>query len=403
MPLTATAIKNIKPSSATRKLSDGGGLYLEVSPKGGKWWRLKFRFGGKEKRISLGTYPTIPLKTARERRDEARKLLTNGIDPSEHRQAKRAATEEHRANSFEVVAREWFSKCKPNWVESHAIRIIRRLERDIFPWIGKTPIADLTPSKLLTVLRKIEDRDALETAHRAMSNCGQIIRYAVASERAKRDITQDLRGALQSVKTQHFASITEPKKVAGLLRAIDGFQGTMIVKSAMRLAPLTFVRPGELRHAEWVDMDLNKAEWGFLVTKTDTRHIVPLSRQAVAILREIHSLTGRGRYVFPSARSSLRPMSDNAVLAAMRTMGIPKEQMTGHGFRAMARTIIDEVLNVRPDFIEHQLAHAVRDPLGRSYNRTSHLVERKKMMQQWADYLDTLKEEAEVVYPLQRV
>ena len=241
----------------------------------------------------------------------------------------------------------------------------------------------------------------METAHRALSNCGQVLRYAVATGRAQRDSTRDLRGALQPVKSEHFASVTEPKKVAELLRAMDSYEGTLTVRCALRLAPLVFVRPGELRHAEWVDIDLDQAEWSYTVTKTDTKHIVTLSKQAVEVLRELHPLTGRGCYVFPSARSAARPMSDNAILAAMRRMGISKEEMSGHGFRAMARTILDEVLGFRPDYIEHQLAHAVRDPNGRAYNRTAHLPERRKMMQEWADYLDKLKAGAEVI-PIHR-
>jgi integrase len=228
-----------------------------------------------------------------------------------------------------------------------------------------------------------------------------VLRYAVATGRAERDITQDLRGALQPVKSEHFASVTEPKKVAELLRAMDSYEGTLTVRCALRLAPLVFVRPGELRQAEWQDIDLDTAEWRYTITKTDTQHIVPLAKQAIAILRELHPLTGRGRYVFPGGRTAARPMSENAVLAAMRNMGIPKEEMSGHGFRAMARTILDEVLGFRPDYIEHQLAHAVRDPNGRAYNRTAHLPERRKMMQDWADYLDKLKAGAEII-PIHR-
>jgi len=397
MPLTDTAIRKAKSGEKTKKLFDGGGLYLEVAPNGGKWWRLKYRFGKKEKRLSLGVYPDISLKEARERREEARKLLANETDPSENRQAGKASREERAANSFEVVAREWVTRQLPNWSANHADRLIRRLERDIFPWIGGKPIADITPPQLLGVVRKIEERGALETAHRALSNCGQVLRYAVATGRAKRGITYDLRGALPAVKSAHFASVTEPKQVAEVLRALDGYEGTLTVRCALRLAPLVFVRPGELRHAQWADIDLEAAEWRYTVTKTDAQHIVPLSRQAVKILSELHPLTGLGRYVFPSARSTARPMSDNAILAAMRRMGISKEVMSGHGFRAMARTILDEVLGFRPDYIEHQLAHAVRDPNGRAYNRTAHLPERRKMMQEWADYLDKLKAGAEII------
>ncbi len=399
MPLTNTAIHNAKPSGKAKKLFDGGGLYLEVAPAGGKWWRLKYRFGGKEKRLSLGVYPDVSLKQARRRREEARQLLARKIDPSEHRRAQKTAREERSTNSFEAVAREWFIKHSSNWAASHASRILSRLERDIFPWIGGTPIADITAPQLLAVVRRIEQRGALETAHRALQNCGQVFRYAVATGRAERDSSGDLRGALSPVKGKHFAAVTDPKQVGSLLRVLDGYEGTLIVRCALRLAPLVFVRPGELRHAQWADIDLEAAKWCFTVTKNHTPHIVPLSHQAVEILCELHPLTGQGRYVFPSARTpgGERPMSDNAILAALRRMGIGKEEMSGHGFRAMARTIIDELLGFRPDYIEHQLAHAVRDPNGRAYNRTAHLPERRRMMQEWADYLDRLKAGAEII------
>lgn len=401
MPLTDTAIRNTKPSDKAKRMFDSRGLYLEISPRGGKWWRLKYRFAGKEKRLSLGVYPDVSLKMARERRDEARRLLANEVDPSENRKAIKAARDERSANSFEVIGREWFAKHSPNWSANHADRIIRRLERDIFPWIGGKPIADITAPQLLDVVRRIEKRGALETAHRALGNCGQVFRYAVATGRAERDPSGDLRGALPPVKGKHFAAVTEPKQVAEVLRALDGYEGTLTVRCALRLAPLVFVRPGELRHAQWEDIDFEAAEWRYTVTKTDTQHIVPLSRQAVEILRELQPLTGQSRYVFPGARSNVRPMSDNAILAAMRRMGIGKEEMSGHGFRAMARTILDEVLGFRPDYIEHQLAHSVRDPNGRAYNRTAHLPKRRKMMQDWADYLDKLKAGADII-PINR-
>ena len=397
MPLTDTAIRNIKAGVKSIKLFDERGLYLEVSPKGGKWWRLKYRFNNKEKRISLGVYPDISLKDARDRRDEARKLLANGVDPSENRKAIKSTRMDRAANSFEVVGREWFVKYSPTWASNHGDRIIRRFERDIFPWIGGRPIAEITAPELLSVIRRIESRGALETAHRALSNCSQVFRYAVATGRAERDPSGDLRGALPPVKGTHFAATTEPKRVAEILRAMDGYEGTLTVRCALRLAPLVFVRPGELRNAEWANIDFEAAEWRYLVTKTNTQHIVPLSRQAVEILLELQPLTCNSRFVFPSARSHHRPMSDNAILAAMRRLSIDKEEMSGHGFRAVARTILDEVLGVRPDFIEHQLAHAVRDPNGRAYNRTAHLPERRKMMQQWADYLDKLKVGAEII------
>ncbi len=258
-------------------------------------------------------------------------------------------------------------------------------------------MAGIKAPELLAAARKIEARGALETAHRTLGACGQVFRYAVATGRAERDPTGDLRGALPPFKGEHFAAITEPKRVGQLLREIDGYTGTFAVRCALRLAPMVFVHPGELRRAKWADIDLDTAEWCYVVTKTDTPHIVPLAAQAVTILRELHAFTGSSPYVFPSVRSWQRPMSNNAILAAFRRMGIAKDEMSGHGFRAMARTILDEVLGVRPDFIEHQLAHAVRDPNGRAYNRTAHLVERRKMMQQWADYFDKLKAGAEVI------
>lgn len=397
MPLTDTTVRNAKPGEKPVKLTDGKGLYLLVTPAGGKWWRLKYRFNDKEKLLSLGVYPDVSLKDARDRRDTARKLLADGTDPAENRKAQKSARAGRAANSFEVVAREWYARHAPNWAAHHGDRIIRRFERDIFPWIGGQPIAEVSAPDLLAVMRRIENRGALETAHRALANCGQVFRYAVATGRAERDPSSDLRGALPPVKSTHFAAVTEPGRVGALLRILDSYEGTLIVACALRFAPLVFVRPGELRKAEWADIDLDAQEWRYTVTKTTTPHIVPLATQAIAVLRELQPLTGRGRYVFPSARSSARPMSDNAILAALRRLGIGKEEMSGHGFRAMARTILDEVLGVRPDFIEHQLAHAVKDPNGRAYNRTAHLPERRKMMQQWADYLDKLKAGAEVI------
>lgn len=407
MPLTDTAIRNAKPGitpagkKTTRpyKMYDTGGLYLEVAPSGGKWWRLKYRHGGKEKRLSLGVYPDVSLKDARQRRDDARKLLADGVDPSENRKATKAARVERAANSFEVIAREWFAKKSPGWVKSNSDKIMQRLEKDAFPWLGTRPLADITPPELLKMLRRIEDRGAIETAHRVRNYCGQIFRYAIATGRVERDPSADLRGALPAPVKEHRAAITDPKKIGALLRAMDDYQGQFVTKCALRLAPLVFVRPGELRKAEWAEFDLDKAEWNIPAERMKMRepHLVPLAAQAVAILRELHALTGGGKYVFPGARTNSRPMSDNAILAALRRMGFAKDEMSGHGFRAMARTILDEVLQVRPDYIEHQLAHAVRDPNGRAYNRTAHLAERRKMMQLWADYLDKQKAGAEII------
>jgi integrase len=404
MPLTDAAVRNASPRPKSYKLSDASGLYLEIAPSGGKWWRLKYRFGGKEKRLSFGVYPEVGLKDAREKRDAARKQIAAGIDPGEVRKAEKASNGEKDANSFEVVAREWHGKFTPTWSLLHAKTILGRLERDVFPWLGARPIGEIKAPELLAVLRRVESRGALETAHRVKTICGQVFRYAVATGRAERDTAADLKGALPPAKKTHLAAVTEPAKVAELLRAIDGFHGSFIVKSALRLSPLVFVRPGELRQAEWEELDLEAAEWNIPASRMKMKeaHLVPLSTQAVEILRELQGLTGGGRYLFHCHRSTARPMSNNAINAALRRMGFEKDEMTGHGFRAMARTILDEVLQFRPDFIEHQLAHAVRDPNGRAYNRTAHLGERKKMMQTWADYLDGLKAGAKVIPLLNR-
>jgi integrase len=367
-----------------------------VSPSGGKWWRLKYRFAGKEKRLSLGVYPEITLKKARVNRDKCRETLVNGVDPSENRKAMKSSKTERAANSFEVVAREWLGRFIDPMSESHRKRVYARFENDVFPQIGGRPITEITPKELLETVRRIEKRGAPDSAHRTLGSCGQVFCYGVATGRCERDVSHDLRGALAPVIESHFAAATDPEDLAGILRTIDGYNGTLTVSSALRLAPLVFVRPGELRKAEWKDIDLDAATWSFEASKrrgnTEVKfHIVPLARQGLDILRELHSHTGDCRFLFPCARSRMRPMSDNAVLGALRRMGIDKEEMSGHGFRAAARTILDEVLHVRPDYIEHQLAHNVLDPNGRAYNRTKFLPERRQMMQQWADYLDKLK------------
>lgn len=397
MPLTDSAIRKAKPADKPVRLFDSGGLYLEISASGAKLWRLKYRFGGKEKRLALGIYPDISLANARERRDDARKLLANEIDPGEHRKVQRAAKAERATNSFEAVAREWLAKYSPRWASSHSSKIVKRLENDVFPWIGPRPIADITPPEILKVLHRIEGRGAHDTAHRALQNCGQVFRYGVATGRVLSDPCRDLRGALPPLKHEHFASITEPVAVGELLRAIDGFKGTFTVQCALRLAPLFFVRPGELRVAEWAHFDLKKGEWRYLVTKTKTEHLVPLATQAVAILQDLHALTGQRQYVFPG-RAPKKPMSDAALNAALRRMGYDtRTEITGHGFRAMARTILHQDLGIAPEVIEHQLAHRVPDVLGTAYNRTKFIKERRTMMQQWADYLDRLKAGAVVI------
>ncbi|WP_099481987.1 tyrosine-type recombinase/integrase [Stenotrophomonas maltophilia] len=392
-PLTDTAIRKAKPGPKPTKLRDGGGLYVQLNPDGSRWWRWDYRrpVTGKRNTLSLGTHPEVSLADARGRQAEARRLLASGIDPGEHRKAAKVAGVEKAANSFEVVTREWLGKQK--WVESYRCKVVAWMDNDVFPWIGGRPVAELAAPDFLRVARRIEERGAIESAHRIMQNCGQVMRYAVATGRTDRNPVADLRGALAPPMERHHAAITDPRELGGLLRAIDGYAGDASTRAALRLAPLVFVRPGELRHAEWSEIDFDAGEWNIPAHKMKMRepHLVPLSSQAVAILRDLQPLTGHRQYVFPGGRSPKRPLSDNALTAALRRMGFDKETMTAHGFRATARTLLDEVLGWRPDLIEHQLAHAVRDPNGRAYNRTSHLPERRKMMQAWADYLDALR------------
>lgn len=394
MPLTDVALRKAAPPEKPKKLFDGGGLFLLHNPNGSKWWRLKYHFGGKEKQLSLGVYPEVSLKEARSRRDELRAQLQRGVDPGAMRRTARFAAGDQR-NTFETVAREWHARQATRWSERHALRITQRLENDLFPLLARRPIDEIKAPELLAVLQRKEGKGAYYSARRLNQIADQVFRYAIATGRTEVNPAPNLKGALHQIKKTHLAAITDPKKVGPLLRAIDSYDGSLVTRTALKLAPLVFVRPGELRHAEWAEIDLDKAEWTIPghKMKMGAPHLVPLSRQAVAILRDIRPYTGEGRYVFPSPRTDARPISDNAVLSALRRMGYSKEEMSGHGFRAMARTILDEVLKVRPDYIEHQLAHTVRDPNGRAYNRTKHLDERRKMMQEWADYLDELKAE----------
>ncbi|HEU5295438.1 MAG TPA: integrase arm-type DNA-binding domain-containing protein [Burkholderiaceae bacterium] len=411
MMLSDTQIRTTKPGGKSVRLYDERGLYLEVTPSGGRWWRLKYRFSGKEKLLSMGTYPDTSLKAAREKRDRTRALLAEGVDPSETRRAEKASRSQAVANGFEAVAREWHAAVHLAQVSAgHAARTLIRLEQDVFPWLGGLPVGEIKAPELLQAMRRIEARGAIETAHRALQACGQVFRYAIATGRAERDPTPDLRGALKPVLVQHMAAITDPKRVGELLRAIKGYKGMPVTRAALQLAPLVFVRPGELRKAEWVEFDLDAAQWRIPAARmkrtrqeklSGTAHVVPLSRQAVALLRDLHPLTGHGRYLFPSPRTGERPMSDNGVLSALRRMGFPRDEMTGHGFRAMARTLLAERLGVDEAVIEAQLAHAVKDSLGRAYNRTEFLEQRRKMLQTWADYLDRLRDGAEVI-PLKR-
>ena len=392
--LSDIAVRAAKAAAKPNRLADEKGLYLEVAPTGGKWWRLKYRFAGKEKRLSLGVYPTVTLKDAREKRDAARKLLASHIDPSVERRIQKASRIERAANSFETVAREWFAKRSPNMADSHRSRVLRALERDVFPWLATRPVAEVTAPELLLILRRIEGRGAAETAQRLRQICGQVFRYAIATGRAECDPAADLKGAIIVPRGGRFPAITEPKALGALLHTLWGYQGTFVVRSALRLAPYTFVRPGELRKAEWRELDLDGALWKIPGPRMKGRveHLVPLSRQAVEVLRELQPLTGSGRLVFPSVRSAERPMSDNTVLAALRRLGVDKSEMVGHGFRAAASTLLNEQ-GWNRDAIERQLAHNERDPVRAAYHRADYLAERRRMMQAWADYLDGLREQ----------
>ncbi|MBY0241611.1 MAG: integrase arm-type DNA-binding domain-containing protein [Burkholderiaceae bacterium] len=398
MALTDSFVRMAKPSKVSGdKHADGGGMYLLVTQTG-KYWRMDYRFLGKRKTLALGVYPAVSLASARKRRDAARKLLAEDIDPSLAKQEDRRSKIAAAQQTFEVVAKQWMVKIAPTRTASTQKKVQRWLDQNLLPVIGKKPIADIKPRDVLAAMQKMEARGAVESAHRVKQLCGQIFRFAVALDLVERDVTVDLRGALAPTVRRNFSAITEPKQVGALMRAIYDYHGFPAAVAALKLAPLVFVRPGELRAAEWTEFDLDAAEWRIPAAKMKMKveHLVPLSKQAVDILRDLYPITGDGRYVFPSLRSKAC-MSENTINAALRYMGYSKEVMTGHGFRAMARTILDEVLGERPDLIEHQLAHTVRDPLGRAYNRTSHLPARREMMQRWADYLDKLRVGAEVI------
>lgn len=401
--LTDPLIRTAKPKAAPYKLPREDGLFVLVNPNGAKWWRLAYKFEGREKSLSLGTYPEVPLKLARERRDEARRKLATGIDPSAHRQAEKARVEFERQNTFQAVADEWLMHQAGSMAAGTHNKARWMLQSFAYPFLGPKPMSAIRPRDVLEAVRAVEQRDKLETAHRLKARISQVFRYAIALDdgRATSDPCRDLRGALKPKRpTKHFAALTEPKAVAELLRAIDGYTGTPEVLAALKLAPLLFVRPGELRAAQWSQFELDSPSpsWRYFVSKTKANHIVPLCAQAVAVLRELHPLTGHGlsakpdapRYVFPNARTRARPMSENAITAALRSLGYSGDQMTGHGFRATARTLLSE-LGWKPDAIERQLAHKASGPLGAAYDRAQYLEERRRMMQAWADYLDGLK------------
>ena len=396
--LTVTAINQAKPKDKPYKLSDEKGLYLLVQSTGGKLWRFDYRFIGKRKTLAIGAYPDLSLVEARNVREKARNSLANDIDPSEVKKAVKSAKHDLLTNSFETIAREWIATKMQTKSDGYKKNVLRRFELYLFPWLGKRVISEITAPELLSVIRRIENQNKIETAYRTLQAVGQVFRYAVQTGRVLRDITTDLKGALTPSATKHMASFTEPKDVAELMRAIDGFTGTLTVQTALRLAPLVFVRPSELRKAKWADINLDAKEWRYLVTKTNTEHIVPLCTQAVNLLNEIKPISGHGEFVFQGGHNPDKAMSEAAINAALRRMGYDtKTQITGHGFRAMARTILHERLNIDPHIIEHQLAHAVPDNLGGAYNRTKFLDQRKAMMQLWADYLNELKAGAKIL------
>lgn len=389
MPLNDTTIRATKPAEKPIKLADSDGLYLLVQPNGSRWWRIKFYVDRRERSLSLGVYPEITLKRARERRDEIRKQVAEGIDPSAVRKAeKRALT-----NTFEAVAREWMERHLATWTKQYAFKVQRRLEQHLFPWVGARPIHKLTAADILEPLQRLERRGKNESAHRARSNCGEIFRYAVATRRAERDPTVDLKGALVPVESRHHPSLKDPAQVGQLMRAIEGYDAkATVVSCALRLLPLVFVRPGELRFAMWSEFDLDGAEWRIPAERMKMRapHIVPLASQAVEILRELYPLTGPKGRLFPSVRSPVRPISENTINAALRRLGYTSDEMTGHGFRSIASTLLNEQ-GWNPDAIERQLSHGERDKVRSAYNFAEYLPERKKMMQAWADYLHHLR------------
>ena len=398
MPLTDTAIRKAKPGTSPRRLTDERGLYLLLNPNGSQWWRWDYRHAGKRKTLSMGTYPDTGLKDAREKREAARKLLAAGVDPGDVRKAEKAAGEERAANNFAFIAEEWLARQSPRMAAATLEKARWTLDDLVNPWIGSRPITEIDAPEMLKLLRRIEERGAHETAHRTKQRCSQIFRYAIATGRAQHDPTAALRGALAPVVSTSRAAITDPLKMGELLRAIDGYTGSFVVRCAMKLSPLLFVRPGELRQAEWTEIDLDGARWNIPAEKMKMRaeHLVHLSSQAVAILRELHPLTGRGKYVFPGERSASRPLSDGTINAALRRLGFDKDTMTAHGFRAMASTRLNE-MGWAPDVIERQLAHVEKNKVRAAYNRAQYLGERIRMLQAWADDLDGLRAGGKVV------
>jgi integrase len=418
IPSEAT-IRAVKTDDPRKRLTDGGGLVLLLFARSGMHsWRLDYRFQGKRNTLTLGTFPDTSLALARRKADAARQLLAEGFDPSQQRKAEREMWAEERVaeqrqaqglpvvGSFEAVAREWFAVRKDSWSKSYGDKVIARLETDVFPYIGREMAADITGPQLLAVMRRIESRGVIETAHRALQDSGQVFRYAVATGHAKFNPARELKDALRQPNPKHFPAIVEPKRLGELLRAIDGYAATPVVRAALKLAPMLLLRPGELRFAEWAEIDLEAALWQVPAARmkrelrqklSGTPHLVPLPKQAVDVFRELQPLTGQGKMVFRGERHHERAMSENTVNAALRTMGFPADEVTGHGFRATARTMLHERLGFSPDVIEAQLAHTVRDSLGRAYNRTEFVEQRREMLQTWADYLDQLRSGKELL------
>lgn len=400
--LTDTKIRTLKPKAAAYRIADSNGLVIEVRPTGSKAWRYRYRYDGKASMVTIDEYPSMSLQQARAERDKLRALLRGGANPAQVAKAERAAQADRVNSTFGAIGLELLAKRAKEGLSPGSVKRERRLIEKDLAAIAAMPITDVTAPILLAALRKLEQRGVVETAHRARSHAGRVFRYALATGRAERNPAEDLAGALEQPRTKHFASLTDPEQIGELLRALHSYQGSPVTQAALRLAPLLFVRPGELRAAKWADIDLDAGEWRYVTSKTKTPHIVPLSDQAVQVLAELQPLTRRSEYVFPGVRSASRPMSENTINAALRNLGFDGTTIVGHGFRAMARTVLDEVLGFRPDYIEHQLAHAVRDPLGRAYNRATHLPERRKMMQAWSDYLDTLRENGRKVVPMRK-
>ena len=395
--LTDTKLRSLKLRDSAYRVADTNGLCIEIRPTGAKVWRYRYRYAGKASIVTMAEYPAMALSEARAERDKLRALVKGGANPAQVARIDRAAIVERSETTFSAIASELLAKRAKEGLSPGSVKRERRLFEKDLASIGDMPVTDITAPVLLAALRKLERRGVVETAHRARSLAGRVFRYAIATGRAKSNPADNLVGALEQPQTKHFASVTEPEKIAELMCALYAYRGSEVTQAALKLAPMLFARPGELRHAKWVDIDLETAEWRYTASKTGIPHIVPLPRQAIDILRDLHPLTKRSEYVFPGVRSASRPMSENTVNAALRNLGFDGDTIVGHGFRAMARTVLDEVLGFRPDYIEHQLAHAVRDPLGRAYNRTAHLSERRKMMQAWADYLNELRLGARVV------